>query len=51
MSEITKRKSFKNRDAWRAWLEKSHAREKMCGVRIACEALLYRHFTAKFETM
>ena len=28
MPEITKRKSFKNRDAWRAWLEKNHAREK-----------------------
>jgi len=26
MPEITKRKSFKNRDAWRAWLEKNHAR-------------------------
>jgi uncharacterized protein YdeI (YjbR/CyaY-like superfamily) len=28
MPEITKRKSFKNREAWRAWLEKNHAREK-----------------------
>lgn len=27
MPEITKRKAFKNRDAWRAWLEKNHARE------------------------
>ena len=27
MPEIGKRKSFKNRDAWRAWLEKNHARE------------------------
>jgi uncharacterized protein YdeI (YjbR/CyaY-like superfamily) len=26
MPEITKRKSFKARDAWRAWLEKNHAR-------------------------
>jgi uncharacterized protein YdeI (YjbR/CyaY-like superfamily) len=28
MVEIGKRASFKNRDAWRAWLEKNHAREK-----------------------
>src|SRR5512137_1551977 len=28
MVEITKRKSFKNRDAWRVWLEKNHTREK-----------------------
>jgi uncharacterized protein YdeI (YjbR/CyaY-like superfamily) len=27
MPEITKRSSFKNRAAWRAWLEKHHARE------------------------
>lgn len=27
MIEITKRKAFKNRAAWRAWLEKNHARE------------------------
>jgi uncharacterized protein YdeI (YjbR/CyaY-like superfamily) len=26
MPEITKRKSFKNCDVWRAWLEKNHAR-------------------------
>jgi len=28
MPEITKRKAFKNRAAWRAWLERNHAREK-----------------------
>jgi len=28
MVEIGKRKSFKNRDAWRAWLTKNHAFEK-----------------------
>jgi len=27
MPEITKRKAFKNRDAWRAWLAKNYARE------------------------
>ena len=27
MPEIGKRKPFKNRDAWRVWLEKNHARE------------------------
>jgi len=27
MPEITKRRSFKNRGAWRAWLEKNYARE------------------------
>ena len=28
MPEITKRKSFNNREVWRAWLEKNHATQK-----------------------